>query len=222
METIDLMRSRHSVRQYLNKPIEKEKKEILNNTANFINQKTGLNIKMFYDEPSVFKSILAHYGKFKNVTNYIVLAGNKNSEEELGYYGETLVLTAQELGLNTCWTALTYNKSNIKINLGKQEKVHCVIALGYGETQGVQRKSKTDDQVLKLIGDKPSYLDEAVEACLLAPTAMNQQKFKFELKSSKDVLLKTTGIGPCTKIDLGIVKYHFELGAGKENFNWVN
>ena len=213
METIDLMRSRHSVRQYLNKPIEKEKKEILNNTANFINQKTGLNIKMFYDEPSVFKSILAHYGKFKNVTNYIVLAGNKNSEEELGYYGETLVLTAQELGLNTCWTALTYNKSNIKINLGKQEKVHCVIALGYGETQGVQRKSKTDDQVLKLIGDKPSYLDEAVEACLLAPTAMNQQKFKIICENGK-IDIKKNGIGFYTDMDLGIVKCHFEMVTG--------
>ena len=213
METIDLMRSRHSVRQYLNKPIEKEKKEILNNTANFINQKTGLNIKMFYDEPSAFKSILAHYGKFKNVTNYIVLAGNKNSEEKLGYYGETLVLTAQELGLNTCWTALTYNKSNIKINLGKQEKVHCVIALGYGETQGIQRKSKTVDQVLKLIGDKPSYLDEAVEACLLAPTAMNQQKFKIICENGK-IDIKKNGIGFYTDMDLGIVKCHFEMVTG--------
>lgn len=27
-------------------------------------------------------------------------------------------------------------------------------------------------------------------------------------------------MGFCTKIDLGIVKYHFEIGAGKENFEW--
>ena len=24
-----------------------------------------------------------------------------------------------------------------------------------------------------------------------------------------------------TQIDLGIVKYHFEVGAGKENFEWA-
>ena len=24
-----------------------------------------------------------------------------------------------------------------------------------------------------------------------------------------------------TKVDLGIAKYHFELGAGKENFKWI-
>jgi hypothetical protein len=24
-----------------------------------------------------------------------------------------------------------------------------------------------------------------------------------------------------SKMDLGIVKYHFELGAGKENFEWA-
>lgn len=213
METIDLMKRRHSVRQYLNKTIEKDKREILNNTANFINQKTGLNIKIFYDEPSVYKSILAHYGKFKNVNNYIVLAGNKKSEEALGYYGEVLVLTAQELGLNTCWTALTYNKNNININLGDDEKIHCVIALGYGETPGLHRKSKTAEQVLKLTGEKPPYLDQAVEACLLAPTAMNQQKFKI-ICNNGDVTIKKSGIGFYTNMDLGIVKCHFEMITG--------
>ena len=108
MDTIDLMRRRHSVRQYLNKPIEKEKRDVLNNTANFINQKTGLSIKICYDEPNAFKSFLSTYGKFKNVNNYIVLAGDKKSEELLGYYGEVLVLTAQEMGLNTCWVGLSY------------------------------------------------------------------------------------------------------------------
>ena len=213
METIDLMRRRHSVRQYLNKPIEKEKREILYNTANFINHKTGLNIKVFYDDPSVFSSILAHYGKFKNVTNYIVLAGSKDKEEEIGYYGEVLVLTAQELGLNTCWTALTYSKSNIKINLGDQEKIHCVIALGYGETPGIQRKSKSVEQVLKLIGEKPTYLEEAVEGCLLAPTAMNQQKFKIICENGK-ISIKKSGLGFYTNMDLGIVKCHFEMITG--------
>ena len=213
METIDLIRRRHSVRKYLNKPIEKEKREILNNTANFINQKTDLNIKIYYEEPKAFKCLLSYYGKFKNVSNYIVLSGNKKSEELLGYYGEVLVLTAQELGLNTCWTALTYNKSSIKINLGEKEKIHCVIALGYGETPGVQRKSKSVDQVLKVKGEKPDYLNEAVEACLLAPTAMNQQKFKIICDNGK-VTIKKNGLGFYTDMDLGIVKCHFEMITG--------
>jgi len=213
METLDLMRRRHSVRQFLKQPIEKEKRELLNNTANFINQKTGLNIKICYDEPTAFSSILSHYGKFKNVNNYIILAGDKKSEELLGYYGEVLVLTAQELGLNTCWVALTYNKNKVNINLGDDEKIHCVIALGYGVTPGVQRKSKEIEQVLKLVGEKPEYLDDGVEACLLAPTAMNQQKFKIICEDGK-IDIKKSGIGFYTDMDLGIVKCHFEMVTG--------
>ena len=30
-----------------------------------------------------------------------------------------------------------------------------------------------------------------------------------------------TGYGPFVKTDKGIVKYHFEIGAGKENFEWM-
>ena len=152
-------------------------------------------------------------GKFKNVNNYIVLAGDKKSEELLGYYGEVLVLTAQEMGLNTCWVGLSYNKKSVKVNIGENEKVHCVISLGYGETPGVQRKSKEVNQVLKLIGDKPDYLDEAVEACLLAPTAVNQQKFKIICDNGK-ISIKKNGLGFYTDMDLGIVKCHFEMITG--------
>jgi hypothetical protein len=49
-------------------------------------------------------SMMAHYGKFIGVKNYIALVGPKSSvqEERLGYYGEQIVLKAQKLGLNTC------------------------------------------------------------------------------------------------------------------------
>lgn len=53
-----------------------------------------------------------------------------------------------------------------------------------------------------------------------APTAMNQQKFYFELKEGK--IKAKPGFGFYTKIDLGIAKYNFEIGAGRENFSWSN
>lgn len=59
-----------------------------------------------------------------------------------------------------------------------------------------------------------------MEAALLAPTAVNQQKFHFTLRDGC-VSAKAGLIGGCLKIDLGIVKCHFELGAGKENFRWT-
>ncbi len=54
---------------------------------------------------------------------------------------------------------------------------------------------------------------------MLAPTAMNKQKFRFSLDGNKVKIDTVSGV--CTKIDLGIVKYHFEIGAGKENFEWA-
>ena len=51
-----------------------------------------------------------------------------------------------------------------------------------------------------------------------APTAMNQQKFLISYEDKK-VNAKSLG-GFYSKVDLGIVKYHFEVSAGKENFDW--
>lgn len=48
---------------------------------------------------------------------------------------------------------------------------------------------------------------------------MNQQKSTFELKGG-DVVHVRAGFGFFTKVDFGIVKLHFELGAGSDNFAW--
>ena len=58
-----------------------------------------------------------------------------------------------------------------------------------------------------------------VACALLAPTAINQQKFKFSLHDGNKVSVKA-GLGFYSKVDLGIVKYHFEIGAGVKNFEW--
>lgn len=47
---------------------------------------------------------------------------------------------------------------------------------------------------------------------------MNQQKFKFEREGEK--VIAKAGIGFYTKIDLGIAKYHFEVGAKKDKSIW--
>lgn len=215
MEMIEIMRERHSVRQYTDKKIEKEKRKVLNALTSQINQKAGLHIQIIYDEPKCFDSMMAHYGKFDGVNNYIALVGKKNSklDENLGYYGEQIVLKAQELGLNTCWVAMTHGKSKAQIDKG--EKQVCLISLGYGKTSGVPHKSKELNEVCNYKKDMPEWFLGGMEAALLAPTAMNQQKFYFELLPDNSI--KTTcGKGFYTKLDLGIVKYHFEVVAGKK------
>lgn len=215
---IKLMQNRHSVRQYENKKIEPEKQKVLTDLISDINKKADLNIQVCFDEPDAFDTFMAHYGKFENVTNYIALVAKSNKDEQIGYFGEKLVLKAQELGLNTCWVALTYGKKKAKISKNKGEKVYCVLALGYGKTQGVPHTSKAVDAVSNASNDTPVWFKNGVEASLLAPTAMNQQKFKFIYNQDGTVSAKA-GMGFYTKIDLGIAKYHFEIGANQK-FYW--
>lgn len=215
MEIMKIMEQRHSVRQYTEQSIEQEKRSVLDSLTQEINQKNALHIQIVYDEPKCFDSFMAHYGKFSGVCNYIALVGKKspNLEEKLGYYGEQLVLKAQELGLNTCWVALTHGKSKAIVNKG--EKLVCLIALGYGASQGVAHKSKPLQELCNYSEHMPEWFLDGMNAATLAPTAMNQQKFRFELQSDGTVKANCGG-GFYTKLDLGIVKYHFEAVAGKK------
>ena len=214
MEIFEIMQQRHSVRQYTDRAIEPEKRAVLNGLAQDINQKAGLSVQIVYDDPTCFDSFMAHYGKFTGVRNYIALIGKKSPklDETLGYYGEELVLKAQELGLNTCWVALTHGKS--KAVVGKGEKEVCLIALGYGAVQGVAHKSKPISELCTCAEPMPEWFRTGMDAAMLAPTAMNQQKFRFELLPDGTVKA-ACGSGFYTKLDLGIVKYHFEVISGK-------
>lgn len=216
METLEMMKQRHSVRQYTDKPIEQKKRDALNQLAAQINKEADLHIQILYDEPKCFDSFMAHYGKFSGVKNYIALVGKKSYpklDETLGYYGEKLVLKAQELGLNTCWVALTHGKSSAAIHRG--EKPVCLISLGYGVTQGTAHKNKPLQNVCNYTEQMPKWFLNGMEAALLAPTAMNQQKFFLELLPDGQVKA-SCGSGFYTKLDLGIVKYHFEAITGKK------
>ncbi len=215
MEIFKIMEQRHSVRQYTDDKIEPEKQDILNKLISEINHKTGLHIQILYDEPKCFDSIIAHYGKFSGVKNYIALIGKKSPDldEILGYYGEKLVLKAQELGLNTCWVALTHGKS--KADISKGEKQSCLTSIGYGKTQGIVSKSKSLQDVCNYKENMPEWFLNGVKAALLAPTSMNRQKFFFELLPDNKVNA-ICGKGLGVKLDFGIVKYHFELGSGKK------
>lgn len=116
------------------------------------------------------------------------------------------------LGLNTCWVALTFNKKMVQKLIPEGERFSMVIALGYGENQGVPHKGKSYDDVVATKGNAPSWFRNGVEAALLAPTAINQQKFVIGMQDKKPAI-KISGRGFYTDTDLGIVKYHFEKGA---------
>ncbi len=208
-ELVELMKQRHSVRQYTDAPIEPDKRDCLTALAERINAENGLHIQLLFEEPRCFQGMMARYGHFSGVQNYIALVGPKSpeTEEALGYYGEQLVLKAQELGLNTCRVALTHGRSKAEVRKG--EKEICLISLGYGVTQGVMHKSKALQEVCNAGENAPDWFLLGMECALLAPTATNQQKFFFTLAPDGSVSA-TCGKGFYTRLDLGIVKYHFE------------
>lgn len=213
-EAID---ARHSVRAYKDIPIPEEIRSQLDAFAAECNHEGNLNISIQYDDPAGFDSRLARYGSFRNVRNYIVLSGKPGDDFDFrcGYYGEKIVLYAQQLGLNTCWTALTFNKKRVKELIAPGETLCMAIALGYGESQGSTRRSKGIDDVVVSKGEMPDWFQRGVEAALKAPTAVNQQKFAFGMKDGEPAV-KVKGIGVHTKVDCGIVAYHFEVGSGRK------
>lgn len=221
MELIEAIENRHSVRSYIDKPLDEGIVLELQAEIDACNQESGLHIQLITNDVETFSGFKAHYGKFTNVRNYICMVGKKGEDldEKVGYYGEHIVLKAQQLELNTCWVALTYSKRKSKCSINKGEKLLCVISVGYGAIQGAAHKSKPMDALCKVNNDDtPEWFIKGMEAAMLAPTAINQQKFRFTL-SGDSVNAESMG-GPYSKVDLGIVKYHFEIGAGTDNFNW--
>jgi hypothetical protein len=213
--------ARHSVRQYIEKPLEAEIIRRLNEEIALSNREGKLHIQMVTDEPKAFAGGMAKYGKFSGVSNYLAMVGPKGADEAIGYYGERLVLLAQTLGLNSCWVGLSFRKQPDHYTIADGEKLHCVIALGYGANQGVQHPMRPMEKFIKANIPLPDWFKNGMEAVLLAPTAVNQQKFEFELVDDHTVVARArfTLIG-YGKMDLGIAKYHFEIAAGEENFNW--
>lgn len=226
MTELEAIKARHAVRKYTDKPIEAAKIAQLRAVIEKLNTESGLHIQLVLDEPKAFSSGVLKYGAISGVKNYFAMVGKKGkeAEEKVGYYGEQLVLIAQTLGLNTCWVGLTFKEIDEVISVSEGEEVHCVIALGYGVDNGKQHPLKPIEKYYEADGEVPGWFKAGMEAALLAPTAMNQQKFKFTLKEGNKVKAEPTfSLAGKTYLnyDLGIVKYHFEVAAGKENFTWL-
>ena len=228
MTLSEAINARHSVRKYQDKPIDAQAVQLLTAKIDEANRESGLRMQLVLNEPRAFNGIMS-YGKFHGVENYVAVVGKKakGAEERVGYYGEKIVLLAQTLGLNTCWAGMTYRKVTDAFTVADDEKLYCVIAVGYGTTQGACHKIKGAEQVSNVSADSPDWFRRGIEAALLAPTAMNQQKFYFEYLSPTQgqkplvAAKRKFSMFGYTEIDLGIAKCHFEIGAGRDNFEYA-
>ncbi|MCM1076933.1 MAG: nitroreductase [Bacteroides sp.] len=218
----NVIKERHSVRSYTSALISEEIKAVLVKMIDECNEKGDLNMQLVTDEPEAFgSSLLARYGKFSNVSNYVCMIAQKGKqyEEKIGYYGELFVLKAQQLGLNTCWVGMTFSKGHVPAEIGVGEKLYAVIAVGYGQTSGSTHKVKTSQQVCRNVMEAPDWVKRGVDCALLAPSSLNKQNFSFKWLGGNRVKASTSW-GFYNYIDLGIAKLHFELGASPESVEW--
>lgn len=204
---------RHSVRNYLDKKIDADTVRLLQEAIDDINQKGHLHLQFIEDAGGTFNRLLNKAMGLGSAPSVIACVGpiDETLSERVGYYGEQLVLLAQKLGLNTCWAG-TFNRKNVKAVIDDGEELVIVIAIGYGKNQGHEgRKTKTVEQVTVCDTAMPDWFKAGAEAALMAPTAINQQRFEIAYTDGQAVITDKGGV--LSQIDLGIVKYHFEVGS---------
>ena len=144
----------------------------------------------------------------------IVLDGNemKTKVEMHDYLKNQFILPYYYArNLDSLYQILLKETDPISIVMKNKES----IAIGYGENQGQNHKSKPVDQISQAIGERPEWFEKGIEMALLAPTAMNQQSFVIKLCEDGSVEFTNKG-GFFSKVDLGIVKCHFEIGSGRK------
>ena len=194
---------------------------------NAVNAESGFTIEFVEDGSKAFSAFGKSYGLFKNVRSLILLKGNPgqaNFREKIGYYGEKLLLFAEGLGLSTCWVGGTFDRESF--SYAEEEHVQAVILLGYAGEGGLKEKffrtllpSKKKNWTSRVEGDSPypKWVREGMEAVALAPSALNKQKPFFHYR---DGILTATveNSYEMDMVDLGIAKYHFEVGVGCGHF----
>ncbi|MCQ2459024.1 MAG: nitroreductase family protein [Ruminococcus sp.] len=214
MNELEAVKERHSVRSYKDKKIESQTIQKLNEMIADCNEKGNLHIQLVEDAGKTFNKLLNKFMGLGSAPSVIACIGKDDEtlDERIGYYGQKIVLYAQMLGLNTCWAG-TFNPKNVNAEIKSGERLAIVIAVGYGVNNGRVRKSKSAEQVVRGgTNGKPEWFMKGVETALLAPTAVNQQKFEIVLNDDESVDIVDKG-GILSKIDKGIVKYNFEIGA---------
>lgn len=214
MDFKEAMKKRHVVRRYRDVELDLETVSLLKKRIEDDNEKYQVHVKLETGDSSALNLM----GKLtsRNADNYFIMAGKESADlnERLGYVGADLMLYAQTLGLNTWWIGGTFSKKAIEGKVPSQ-KVIGIIVVGYGATAGKQHSQKDVEAVSSYEGEVPEWFTAGVNAALLAPTAFGRQNFLISGKG-RSVALKCDTCGE----DFGLVKYHFELGAGKENFEW--
>ncbi|MDR2253630.1 MAG: nitroreductase [Bifidobacteriaceae bacterium] len=220
MDLHEAIRARHAVRRHTDRRVEDPVAAELRAAVDAANAAADLAIQLVLDEPKAFAGPRA-LGQFRGVKNYLALIGPKGAQgaEAIGYHGERIVLRAVQLGLATCWVGMTYSKRAMPVSVRPGQEIHAAVALGYGVTAGEGHKPRPIEVFTSAAPPFPDWFRRGLEAVQLAPSAMNQQRFRFDLMGDS---VRARPGGPYGQVDLGIAKCHFEIGAGRDGWRWAD
>ncbi|MDF2904926.1 MAG: Nitroreductase family protein [Herbinix sp.] len=226
MDLMEAIHVRSSRRTYLETPISQEAVVQLKELIETSNRQGNLSMKLIQNETSAFGKLSKSYGMFRGVRNYILLIGKNETDarERLGYYGERVVLLATQLGLGTCWVGGTFDRSIGDLYVQPGEFFSGVITIGNVErdkswkerliSKVTHRKTKAISEMIKAEGEVPEWFLEGMRAVQKAPSAVNAQPVTFTYQQGVVSAYVTSEKYGYEKVDLGIAKLHFEIGAG--------
>ena len=207
-----------------------------------LNQESGLSFQLIASEEKGKPAIKMSPAMFSGpVYAFAALVAKDSMEasEELGYYGEKLVLRAVQLGLGTCWVASTYDAASFHADAAEGERLWDVIPLGYAMAKTPLKQAMTRSMIRKRDRKKEKFLDEGsdvtyadapdwvkkgIDAMLLGPSAVNQQPVNVLMKDGTvSMVICKRGHG-LEYNDMGIAKRQFEIGAAEAGvsgrFEW--
>jgi len=229
------IQKRRSYRSYdANHEIPEDKLGALDEVCRRFIPFPGARSQLVYKPPAdIFKGIIGSYGKIKGSQGFIAFIGKMDSpsiHEEVGYTGEGIILEAVSLGLDTCWVGGFFSRKRVSsiIELSPEEKVLAVTPVGYAQkAEDFENKvmtgfGRTHNRLSlnRLLGKGPvklpQWVESALEAARIAPSAINRQPWGFDIdESGITVFVRSKGpdFNVSKRLDCGIAMLHLEVAA---------
>jgi len=176
--------------------------------------------------PEVFTGLIGSYGRIEGAPSAIAFVGSVEPGREVGYVGQALILDATAAGLDTCWLAAAFDaeRAGALVDLGSNERVHAITALGTAVTKigAAERLTRTTlrarsrlplDKTAPRHDGWPTWARDAAEAVRLAPSGANRQPCRMSMEDGSLVIATVPKAYWTAPIDLGIAMLHAEVGA---------
>jgi nitroreductase len=226
---------RRSRRDYRQEPLPVEMKYTLKKTCRDFRPFEGIRAELLTENVShIFNFIAASYGTIRGVQSLFAFIGdikNPQVHAQLGFTGQGLVLEATALGLGTCWVTGTFRMSKLRqlIPLEENERIMAVSPLGFATLHiplrerimgGMINHAKRKPLRSLISGIKkkewPDWMENALEAARLAPSAMNRQPWRFHVEKDSITFYHQKGLldrHTSSRLDCGIAMLNMEVAA---------